>query len=145
MADEPLEIAEDRPAECEGPHHHRCDAERRSKQDRRQGAVWRNSSCDPRWYLEDFARGDLPEFWDLRNWTFGSNTSGNLMETWVLIWTVTHSGSTRYGEAAVPGPSLSKASSSSSSSRPVRWLQANITGACNNSRWCTERSLSRNG
>ena len=55
------------------------------------------------------------------------------METWVLTWTVTHSGSTRYGEAAIPGPSLSKASSgsSSTSSRQVRWLQANITGACN--------------
>ena len=106
-------------------------AEYESQQGRRQGSAGRQPSGFSRWHLGNFARGGLPEFWDLRNWTFGSSISGNLMETWVLIWSVAHSGSTRYGEAAVPGPSLSKASSSSSSSRPVRWLQANITGACN--------------
>ena len=45
---------------------------------------------------------------------------------WVLTWAVTHSGSTRIGEAKVPGPSPSSAGS-----RPVRWVQANVTGASN--------------
>ena len=49
----------------------------------------------------------------------------------MLNWTVTHSGSIRYGEAAVPGPSLCKASLSSSGNQSVRWLQANVTGASN--------------
>ena len=49
----------------------------------------------------------------------------------MLNWTVTHSGSIRFGEAAVPGPSLSKASLSSSGNKSVRWLQANVTGASN--------------
>ena len=94
--------------------------------DRRPGAAGRSASGHLRCYYGGFARGMQPESSDPRLWKLGSSTSGNQLATWVLTWTVTHSGSTIFGEARVPGPSLSSAGS-----KPVRWLQANVTGASN--------------
>ena len=45
---------------------------------------------------------------------------------WWQVWTTTFSGSRRVGEAQNPGPS-----GENQSKKVTRWLQANITGACN--------------
>ena len=73
-------------------------------------------------------RINVQELCDPRGWPFGSSTPGYLLTTWVLSWTVTHSGSIRFGEAAVPGPKTPKDCVAEGS---VRWVQANVTGACN--------------
>ena len=53
----------------------------------RQGAARRRTCGFSLWYLGNFARGRLPEFWDPKVWHFGSSISGSLKGTWVLNWT----------------------------------------------------------
>jgi hypothetical protein len=59
-------------------------------------------------------------------YNLGSSLTCSTPRRWTLVWTTIHSGSRRFGEAEKPGPV-----NPTVEAPLLRWLQANITGACN--------------